>query len=98
MALLLELVVVEVGKISCDVKRQSVRWLMFIDSFYYIGYYGGGGGGSIYGATYGGGGEYGIYDSLLTHRYVALMSTHIIDFKLYDTSDMVMSSHLMTIY
>ncbi len=74
MALLLELVVVEVGKISCpyDVLQQSVRWLMFIDSIYYIGYYGGGGGGSIYGATYGGGGENEIFDLLLTHRYVAL--------------------------
>jgi len=31
--------------------------LMFIDSFYYIGYYGGGGGGFINGAVYGAGGK-----------------------------------------
>ena len=57
MALGWELVVVEVGLISCpcDVKQQSVRRLMlFVDSIYYIGYYGGGGGGFIYGAIYGG--------------------------------------------
>ncbi len=52
-----ELVVVEVGLISCDHQQQLVI-LMIIDSFYYIGYYGGGGGGFLDGAIYGGGGEY----------------------------------------
>jgi hypothetical protein len=61
MALGMELVVVEVGKISspCNVQQQSFRILMFfVDSIYYIGYYGGGGGGNIDVAIYGGGGEY----------------------------------------
>ena len=64
MALRMELVVVEVGKISCpcDVKQQSVRRLMFFYSTYYIGYYGGGGGGNTEVAIYGGGGENGIHD------------------------------------
>jgi hypothetical protein len=71
---LVVLVVVEVGKISCDVQQLSVRRLMIVDSFYYIGYYGGGGGGSIYGVAYGGGGEYGIHGLLLTRSYVVLCS------------------------
>jgi len=64
MALGMELVVVEVGKISCpcDITQQSVRRLMIVDYVYYIGYYGGGGGGNIEVAIYGGGGENGIHD------------------------------------
>ncbi len=64
MALGMELVVVEVGMISCpcDVQQQSVRRLMIVDYVYYIGYYGGGGGGNIEVAIYGGGGENGIHD------------------------------------
>ncbi len=59
MALLLELVVVGVRTISCDVQQQSSRRVIFVvASIYYIGYYGGGGGGAIYGAAvYGGGGK-----------------------------------------
>jgi hypothetical protein len=66
MALVWELVVVEVRTYSAAV---TVRRLFIVDSIYYIGYYGGGGGGAIYGAAYGGGGEYGI------HGYVVLSSS-----------------------
>jgi hypothetical protein len=59
MVLPMELVVVEVRTISCDVQQYSVI-SMIVESIYHIGYYGGGGGGNIEVAIYGGGGEYGI--------------------------------------